>query len=87
MESVTQISSFIREAAVLTWCVEPCMVGLLSRQLATILTAADDNFTHPAVDAGIALGPVCTDQLLLPLPVELGCWAFYCKLKSLFHGR
>ena len=29
-----------------------------SRQLATILTDADDNLTRQAVDPGIALGPV-----------------------------
>ena len=56
-----------------------------SQQLATILTDADDSFTHQAVDPG------CQDKFVFgesspPLPVELGCWAFYCQLESLFHG-
>ena len=34
-------------------------VATASRQLATTLTDADDNFTEQAVDPGIALGPVC----------------------------
>ena len=50
--------SFIRAAAVLTWCVEPRTVGLFPQQLATILTDANDNLTRQAVYPGIALGPV-----------------------------
>ena len=51
-----------------------CLLGVLnharladataSRQLATTLTDADDNFTLQAVDPGIALGPVCIQRVV-----------------------